>query len=99
MIGLFDRLCCGINTQLMSKRVAGDEEALPAKTPKVSPKYVVPAIAPVRPSVPVNTVEMEPWSSRHHRTSTSQGIGRKFPVLETPKIDILVFKGDEDVLN
>ena len=80
------------------KRVVGDDEAPPADIPRVSPKYVVSATVPVRPVAPLNMVEMEPWSAHGHIT-TSHGFGVKFPLPKNPKVDVLVFSGEGDVLN
>ena len=99
VIGMFTRWNRGPNTQLKDKQVAGDKEAPPPETPRVSRKYVIPAAVLVKPSASVDPVEGDPWSARCHKTLAPRGSGGKFSLPKSPKMDVLAFKGDGDVLH
>ena len=81
------------------KGVIGVEEAQPVETPRVSPKYMIHPAIPVKQSSLMNPAHGDPWSSHSHRLPPSQGEGNRFPLPKGPKVEILVFKGDCNVLN
>jgi len=97
LVGIFGRWISDNYQQLKGKGVVGVKEALPMTTSRVSLKHVIPVTMPLKFTGGLG--ETNSWSARGLRSPLHIGQESKFPTPKSPKVEIPVFKGDEDVLN